>query len=196
MAFRLAPILLAVSLALTGCGGGANEAQPREVKRVEEEIHKLPALPPGYEEFVNSDAGIAFGRPPGWKVVAEGSKTTLVAPNELVSATITVDRTDEALNLEPKRFATDVATIVRGYEEPLELTRPKPFQHRYDGAIVQARGVAKGSGVAQRLRVVVLERKGAAVVTATVFENAAQDAEAEVKQALEVLETLRTRPPA
>ena len=195
MAVRLAPIVLAICLALAGCGGD-EAAPPKEVKRLEEKTDRLPALPRGYEEFVNSDAGIAFGRPPGWSVDSEGSKTTLKAPDELVSATITVDRTDEALSLEPQRFAKDTATLIRGFEKKLALSKAKPFQHRYEGAIVQARGVAKGSGVPQRLRVVVLERKGAAVVTATVFENAAQDAEAEVKQALEALETLRTRPPA
>ena len=195
MAVRLAPIVLAVSLVLTGCGGD-DGPQPKEVRRVEEKIDTLPPLPRGYEEFVNPDAGIAFGRPPGWKADPKGSKTTLVAPDELVSAAITVDRTNEALKLEPRRFAADTASLVKGDEEPLELSRPKPFRHRYEGAIVQAKGVARSTGVTQRLRVVVLERKGAAVITAVVFENAEEDAEAEVKQALGTLRTLRTRPPA
>ena len=59
---------------------------------------------------------------------------------------------------------------------------------------MRGEGVSASTGVPQRLRVVVLEREGATVVTAVIAENAKEKAPAEVKQALEALRTLRTRP--
>ena len=79
----------------------------------------------------------------------------------------------------------------------LEPSKAKPFDHPYDGAIVDAKGVSKKTGVTQNVQVIVLVRKGAAVVTAVIAENAERSAAgAEAKQALESVRTLRTRPPA
>ena len=121
--------------------------------------------------------------------------TTLTAPDELVFAAITIDRTDDALGGDPKAFATETAELLPGYEKALDPGKAKPFKHPYEGAIVEAKGVAKKSGVPQRVNVIVLERAGVAVVTAVIAENAERNVGAESKQALETISTLRTRPP-
>ena len=183
----------AVGLLLAGCGDdGATPPPPEES---EETLDRLPDLPRGYEEFLNADVGVAFGRPPGWSAKAKGNVSTLVAPDGLVSATITIDRTDDALAGGPKDFATETAELLPSYEEPLAPGEAEPFEHPYQGAVAEAEGVAERSGVSQRVRVVVLERDGVAVVTAIIAENAREDAGAEARQALKAVATLRTRPP-
>ncbi len=187
-------VLLAAGLLLVGCGSSDPEPEPAE--RKDESADKLPDLDRGYEEFINRAAGIAFGRPPGWSAKARGVTTTLTAPDGLVSATISVDRTDDALEVDPKDFASRTAELVPGYKSALKPSAPKPFRHPYEAAIAEARGVAEKSGVRQRVRVVVLERKGVAVVTAVIAENVERSARAEARQALASIESLRTRPPA
>ena len=122
--------------------------------------------------------------------------TTLTAPDELVSAAITIDRTDDALARQTRRRSRlQTAELLPGYKKPLDPGKAKPFKHDYEGAIVEAKGVAKKSGVPQRVSVIVLERKGVAVVTAVIAENAERNTGAESKQAQEAIRTLRTRPP-
>ena len=194
MRFRALLAVLVLGLASAGCGSDDKSA-PEPVERKDETAQKLPKLERGYEEFVNRAAGVAFGRPPGWAAKEMDALTTLAAPDKLVAATITIDRTSDALAGSPKAFATETARLLPGYEKALDPGKAKPFGHMYDGAIVEAEGVAKRSGVRQHVQVVVLERKGVAVVTGVVAANAKEDAGAEEKQALESLRTLRTRPP-
>ncbi len=186
--------VLAVAVVTGGCGSD-DAPTPVPPDRAEESADALPKLRRGFEEFVNRDAGVAFGRPPGWDATAMTAVTTLEAPDRLVAATITIDRTDDALGGDPKAFAVETAKLLPGYEKPLRPGRPKPFGEEYVGAIVDANGVAEKSGVRQRVRVVVLVRKGVAVVTAVIAANATKDSKAEEKQALEAIRTLRTRPP-
>ncbi|MDX6586618.1 MAG: hypothetical protein QOI31_1091 [Solirubrobacterales bacterium] len=187
--------LAAVSGLLVGGCGSKEEPAPAPVDRKEETVDKLPQLKRGYEEFVNTGAGVAFGRPPGWSAKEQGAVTELNAPDELVAARISIDRTDDALGLDPKTSATQTAELLPGYKKPLDPGKAKPFKHEYEGAIVEAKGVAKKSGVPQRVSVIVLERNGVAVVTAVIAENAERNTGAESKQALEAIRTLRTRPP-
>ncbi len=194
MRFRALLPVLVLGLVSAGCGSD-DEPAPKPVERKDETAQKLPKLERGYEEFVNRAAGIAFGRPPGWAAKEMDALTTLDAPDKLVSATITIDRTSDALAVSPKAFATETAELLPGYEKALDPGKAKPFKHSYEGAIVEAKGVAKKSGVPQRVNVIVLERTGVAVVTAVIAENAERNVGAESKQALEAISTLRTRPP-
>ena len=194
MRFRALLPVLVLGLVFAGCGSD-DEPAPEPVERKDETAQKLPKLERGYEEFVNRAAGVAFGRPPGWSAKERGAVTTLTAPDELVFAAITIDRTDDALGGDPKAFATETAELLPGYEKALDPGKAKPFKHPYEGAIVEAKGVAKKSGVLQRVNVIVLERAGVAVVTAVIAENAERNVGAELKQALETISTLRTRPP-
>jgi hypothetical protein len=192
---RALTALVVLGLLLGGCGSEDDEpTEPAE--RQEETVDKLPKLPAGYEEYVNRDGGIAFGRPPGWAADAKGATTSLTAPDGLVSVSIAIDRTDDALALDPKDFAVQTAELVPGYKKPLEPRRAKRFKHEYEAAATQAKGVREDGGLRQRIRVVVLERSGLAVVTAVIAENAEEKAAAlEAKQALDAIATLRTRPP-
>ncbi|MDQ3729236.1 MAG: hypothetical protein M3355_06560 [Actinomycetota bacterium] len=183
------------TLALAGCGSDG-EPPAKPVERPEETFDTLPELAPGYVEFENRDAGVAFGRPPGWKADANGGATTLTAPDELVAVAISADRTDDAVALDPKEFAAQAAEALPGFAAKLATSKARPFAHRYTGAVVMAEGVAKGSGVVQRIQVIALERQGIATVSAVIFENRERDPEAEIKQALEAIRTLRTRPPS
>ena len=194
MRLRLLRLAILAALLAAGCGSD-DEPDPAPAERKEETAHELPRLERGYEEFLNRDAGIALGRPPGWSARGQGGLTTLKAPDDLVAATITVDRTDDALSGNPRDFATQTIELLPGYEKPIDSGKARSFAHRYDAAIAEGEGVAKRSGVRQRVRVVALERPGAAVVTAVVAENAERNAGAEAKQALEAVRTLRTRPP-
>ena len=195
MRYRVVLSVVIAGILTAGCGSDDAPA-PKPVERKEETADKLPKLDRGWEEFANPTAGIAFGRPPGWSAKDQQAVTSLTAPDQLVSATITIDRTVDALRGDPKVSATQTAELLQGYKEPLKPSKPKPFGHEYDGAIVEADGVAKKSGVRQRVRVIVLEREGVAVVTAVIAENAEQKrAKPEAKQAEEAVKTLRTRPP-
>jgi len=195
MLFRALSALIFATLVLAGCGSD-DEPAAMPVERLDETFEELPKLPRGYEEFVNRGAGVAFGRPPGWKANSSGSATTLTAPDELVAVAISADRTDDALALDPKEFAAQAAEVLPGFKGKLATSKARPFAHRYEGAVVMAKGVAKGSGVRQRIQAIALERDGVATVSAVIFENRELDPGAEVKQALEAIRTLRTRPPA
>ena len=145
---------------------------------------------------MNPDAGVAFGRPPGWSADAKGSATTLTAPDEL-GGRLDLEPIGPTMHsrCDPKDFAQQTAEALEGFKNPLATSKPKKFNHPYEGAIVEGKGVAKKSGVGQSVQVIVLERKGVAVVTAVIFENRERDAGAEAKQAEESIGTLRTRPP-
>ena len=196
MRFRVALSVVVLGILAAGCGSDDAPA-PEPVERKEETADKLPKLDRGWEEYANPSAGIAFGRPPGWSAKDDGAVTKLDAPDQLVSATITVDRSNDALGGDPKTFATQTVELLPGYEKPLDPSKPKRFGHEYEAAVAEAEGVAKKSGVPQRVQVIVLERKGVAVVTAVIAENAKEkEAKPEAKQAEESIKSLRTRPPS
>src|SRR5687768_8636401 len=138
MRFRALLLAVLAGLMVSGCGSGDDGAAAL-VKEREETLDKLPKLERGYEEHVNAEAGIAFGRPPGWSAKDSGVVTSLTAPDQLVSAAITVDRTDDALGGDPKAFAAETAELLPGYEKPLNPGKAQPFAHSYEGAVVEAK---------------------------------------------------------
>ncbi len=188
-----AAVAVLVSVAFVACGSD-DEPQPREVQRQVETIDKLPKLPRGFEPRVSRVNGLALGRPPGWKATRKGVATFLIAPDKLVVMSVSADRSDEALAADPKTLAAQTFSALEGYSGKLDPSEPRPFKHRYAAFQVEGQGVSAKGGVRQNLRVIVLERDGTTVVTAVVAENAKEKATAEVRQALESLRTLRTRP--
>jgi len=188
-------VVLAIVLvpALGACGSDDGPAAPA-VPRQAETVDELPKLPRGFEPYVSRINGIAFGRPPGWQVKRRGVATLLEAPDRLVVMSISADRSNEALMGDPRTFAVQTFSALEGYEGELDPSEPQRFRHRYNAFEVKGRGVAADSGVRQRMRLIVLEREGAAVVTAVIAENADVGAPGEVRQALQALRTLRTRP--
>jgi hypothetical protein len=184
---------LALALALGACGSD-DQAEAPEVQRQAETVDELPKLPRGFEPHVSRINGLALGRPPGWKATERGVATFLIAPDELVVMSLSADRSDEALAGDPETLALRTFGALEGYEGELDPSEPTRFRHKYDAFEVEGPGVSVETGVRQNLRVIVLEREGSTVVTAVVAENAKEKAPAEVRQALESLRTLRTRP--
>jgi hypothetical protein len=190
---QCAVVALMLAVALSACGSDEPE-QPPEIPREVETVDKLPKLPRGFEPHASRVNGLALGRPPGWKATRKGVATLLIAPDELVVMSVSADRSDEARAADPRTLAPETFAALEGYEGELDPSEPRRFKHRYDAFQVQGQGVAAKSKVRQNLRVVVLEREGTTVVTAVIAENAKEKAPEEVRQALESLRTLRTRP--
>jgi hypothetical protein len=182
-----------VVLAVGACGSDDGPPAP-DVVRKPETAQELPKLPDGFEPYISRVNGLALGRPPGWDARDQGVATRLTAPDQLVVMSVSADRTDEAIAADPGTLAVRTFSALRGYEGALDPSEPTPFKHRYEASEVRGEGVAADGGLRQRLRVIVLRRKGVAVVTAVIAENAEVGAKAEVEQALEAVGTLRTRP--
>ena len=182
-----------LALILSACGSDDPPPRP-DIERKPETVQDLPKLPPGFEPYISRVNGLALGRPPGWKATDEGVATLLAAPDQLVVMSLSVDRSDEALAGDPEALAGQTFSALQGYEGELDPSEPRPFKHRYEAFEVRGEGVSAATGVRQRLRVVVLKRGGAAVVTAVIAENAKAKAPLEVEQALDALRTVRTRP--
>jgi hypothetical protein len=194
---RLLPVVLAAAcLALPACGSDDEDAEPVApvVDRKEETRQNPPKLPQGFERHVSRGNGLEFGRPPGWKATRRGSATLLIAPDKLVVMSLSADRTDEAVAADTEMLAVDTFAALEGYERRLDPSEPRKLGHRYEAYQVRGDGVAKKTGVRQRLRVIVLEREGSTVVTAVMAENSKEKAPDEVKQAYQALRSLRTRP--
>jgi len=187
-------IAILVTLGFIGCGS-SDEPAP-EVNRVEETADPLPSLDRGFHPYVSRSRGLAFGRPPGWGVKELERAVELRAPDGMVVASFSADRTEEALADDLQGFPGRVFSALEGYEGTLDPSEPRLLKHRYEAVQVKGEGVAAENGLKQDLRVIVLRRKGAVLVTAVIAENAKVGAPAEVRQALEVVATLRTRPPA
>jgi len=184
---------LTLALVVSACGSDEPE-QPPEVQRELETVDKLPKLPRGFEPYSSRINGLALGRPPGWEATKKGVATLLIAPDELVVMSVSADRSDEALAANQPTLAAETFAALEGYKGTLDPSDPRRFKHRYDAFQVEGQGVSAKTKVRQNLRVVVLEREGSTVVTAVIAENAKEKAPAEVRQALDALRTLRTRP--
>jgi hypothetical protein len=191
---RLVTVVLALAVLATGCGDDDEAEAPPEVPRRTETADKLSKLPRGFEEEISRVNGLAFGRPPGWKVAERKTSSLLRAPDELVAMSLSADRTDEAVGADPRELAVRTFQALEGYKGELDPSEPKRFKHPYEAFEVRGEGVAAATGVAQRLRVIVLKREGMTVVTVVIAENAKEKAPSEVDQALDVVRTVRTRP--
>lgn len=181
-----------VALVLAGCG--EDETSQPAGPAPQEAVHELPDLPRGWKAYRNRVGGFWLGRPPGWSANLRGTTTVLKAPNELVAVTVSADRTDDAVAIDPEQFALRVISALPGFEGKVDPSEPRRFRHRYAGVEVRGTATASATGVRQRLRVVVLRRGRLAVVTAVVAENARRGTGEEVEQALRAVRTLRTRP--
>jgi hypothetical protein len=189
----IATALLVAALAATGCGGDDDE--PRKPARPVEVAEAVPDLPPGWVVHRNLAAGFGFGLPPLWQAREEGTRTTIRSPFRLVVMRVSADRTNEALEVGLEEFATRVLSVASGYEEPLEPSSPRPFEHRYEGTQVEASGIAEDGGVRQDVRLIALRRDELVTLSVVINSNAEPAAATERRQALEIVDTLRTRPP-
>jgi hypothetical protein len=188
-------------MALAGCGDDDEPTAP-PVERKPEKPERVAGLPAGWTVEENKAQGFGLGAPPGWRAggdcfkggLAPGSVTILCSPDRLVTLSVSADRTDEALELEPGEFAVRTMEGLADSYDGLELGKPRPFKARYPGASVDGAGKAVGTGVPQDVTVVVLRREGAANFAAVIAANADQPTEPAVTLAEESLTTLRSQP--
>jgi hypothetical protein len=189
----IASLLLAgLFVAAAGCGGSEGESSAVDQPTEAETAQTLPELPRGWSEYRNAAGGFALGLAPGWRSREIGTRSLIRSPERLVALTISADRTDNALALEPGASAIRTLEALPGFEGGVDPGDPRPLRHRYQAVQVEATGTSKG--IRQRLRLVLLRRDDVAVITALVAENADQDAGAQAETALAMLRTLRTQP--
>lgn len=190
-----AALLAGLAVIAGGCGdsGGEDEGLP---SRPAETADALPKLADGWTPHENPAGGFAFGLPPGWQARDRGTTTLVRSFDRLVAISISPDRTDRALALPPGKFATRVAEAIPAFDPDLDPFRPRPYEHRYDAAIVKAEGRAESTGVDQNLSAIVLRRRRIVTLTAIVTATAKPSAEEAREVARGVVRTLRSRPVA
>lgn len=186
--------LLAVALVALVLGGCGSDSAPDSPPRAEETLEELPPLAPGWKRHVNSSGGFVLGLPPGWEARNRGTATLVSAFDRLAVVSISADRTREALSLPLEDFATRALTARPGYESALEPSEPREFDHHYEGVIAEAEGTAGGSGVDQRVELIVLRRSGLVTLTVVIAINARPEGAASGLLAERMIDTLRSRP--
>ena len=191
---RAAALLVAALVAL-GAAGCGEEEQSGELQRRSETAQPLPDLRPGWKPHQNATGGFAFRVPPGWRAENQGIRSLVRSPDRLVAATITADRSEEALEPPLDEFADAVITSVSGIHD-LEPRGSRRFRHRYEAAAVEADAVGGRKDVRQKLLLVALRREGIATLTVLVARNAERDTGRYVPQIEAMIRSLRSRPPA
>lgn len=183
--------LLAAGL-IAGCGGdGADTtAAPAPVETAD----KLPALPAGWSGYQNRDGGYAIGVAPGWLAKRRAARTELISPEQLAAVSITVDRTDELLEVPLEQLAS--ATISsRGLRlEEVDPREPEAFAHDYDAVAVKATGIGGEANVEQNLLLVVIRREGIATFTVLAAVNADSRPRLYRDEIRGMIRSLRSRP--
>ena len=189
---------------LTGCGERDEPATESTTTVTKPETaESVGKLPPGWTVTRNAAQGFELGSPPGWRegraCLRGGTRapttTVMCSPDELVTLTISADRTNEALEIDPVDFAARTLTgLGEGYKNGLEPGKAKPVKGHYGGAEVSATGTALGTAVRQDVTVVVVRRESVANFTAVIAANAEQPTAPAVKLAEHALRTLRSQP--
>jgi len=203
-----ATIAAAVAIVALGTGSGCDgddettTASTTTASEPETAEH-VDKLPKGWKVARNPELGFEMGRPPGWpdgrdclrKGADPGTATVMCSPDELVTLSVSADRTDEAFQIEEGEFAErTMQGLGDSYEGGLDPRAPKPVKGHYDGAAVTARGTAAATGVNQDVTVVVLRRDAVANFTAVIAANAHKPTTPAVKLAERALRTLRSQP--
>jgi hypothetical protein len=181
---------IAAALLAGGCGddGGAEPPTPPK-----ETADPLPKLPRGWKPHVNRRGGFAIGVPRGWSARNRGRDSLFRSGDRLVAVSVSADRGEGALALPVDEFAERVADALPKLNR-LRAQRPRPFQARYEAVAVAAKGKAAGSGLPQRLLVVVQRREGLATYTVLVARNAKRAGRPHRDEVRRMLRSLRGRP--
>ena len=194
----------AAGAALAGCGEDSGSDEPASAATVTTETaDPLPKLPRGWTSTVNEAGGYAVGVPPGWSEKQSAAKTTLRSPGSAVVASVTADRSNEALEANLAEYSAGIAmevapgVISRPIDKP-----PVPDLAGYESAGVtvldgDAPPPVRGQGVAatgQRLQVVVVRRIGLAAYPVLVAGSAAIKPRQLDPVANELVRSLRGRP--
>jgi hypothetical protein len=178
-----------MALLASGCGedGAESPTRPRET------ADPLPKLPREWKRHVNRKGGFAIGVPPGWSAKDRGRDSLFRSGDRLVAVSVSADRGAGALALPVDEFAERVADALPRLKR-LRAQRARPFKARYEASAVPATARAAGSGVPQRLLVVVQRREGLATYTVLVARNAKRGGRAHRDEIHRMLRSLRGRP--
>ena len=181
------------ALALAGCGGGT-DLHPH----TKPESAQPPApLPAGWHHYRDYVSGFSLGVPPGWRAERRSDALRIGSPDRLVAVSVTADRTDATLAVPLDRLATASLSGLPGYDQHLRGTKPVPLGGTpLDSAQTTAVGVARATGVPQRVTVVALRRDHLVNYTTVVAANARSTPAYDTAQALQIARTIRDVPPA
>lgn len=181
---------VALSPLIAGCGDWGTTTTSLPVETIE----KSPDLPKGWTEHANKAVGFTIGVPPGWSVEDHGVRTELLSPEHLAAVSVTVDRTDEVLDVPLEELAS--ATVSAGVPglRQVKPGEPRPFEHRYDAVLLGATGVGGDKNVHERLQLAVLRREGIATFTVLAAENAKNHPHFYDKQIKQIIRSVRSRP--
>ena len=220
---RILIALLAVLAiaALAGCGsdeestgatGGGGTAAQGESTGADEGSSATgsddPAqLPKGWKTSVNKAAGFSIGLPPGWRSTPTegGQGSIVVSPDDLITLTITADRTSGALALPLEEFASPTAealgsdVVGKDRFEDLVVSKAAPFNigHGYEAAGVRATGTSARTGVKELIFVVVVRRPDDAAYVVISRENAKRQSQVATRDDVKsIIRSLRGRRPA
>lgn len=182
---------IALLLAAGACGGGEEDAEPAPAP---ETVDPLPDLPPRWSPHANRAGGLALGVPPGWRARDRGIVTQIDSFDRLVVVTVIPDRTRQGMDVPLEDFARRAFEALGGYEEELAAEAPpQPFEHRYEGAVLETMATAAATGVRQRVRLIVL-RRGPHVTFTVQIAASAGAGEASGRLAERMISTLRSQP--
>jgi hypothetical protein len=181
------------ALALAGCGGGT-DLHPN----TKPESAQPPApLPAGWHHYRDYVSGFSLGVPPGSRAERRSDALRIGSPDRLVAVSVTADRTDATLAVPLDRLATASLSGLPGYDQHLRGTEPVPLGGTpLDSAQTTAVGVARATGVPQRVTVVALRRDHLVNYTTVVAANARSTPAYDTAQALQIGRTIRDVPPA
>lgn len=184
-------VALAVAV-VAGCGG--TKLHPHTTP----ESAQPPApLPAGWHHYRDYVSGFSLGVPPGWHARRQGDAFRVGSPDRLVAVSVTADRTGDTLAVPLDRLAQASIAGLPGYDQRLRGTKPVPLGGTpLDSAQTSAVGVARATGVPQRVTVVALRRDHLVNYTVVAAANAGSAPAYELAQAGEIARSIRDVPPA
>lgn len=193
VAVSLVTIVLGLT-ALAGCGSSSTTSTHQ---RVAESPQDAAHMPKSWKRRVDRRQGLQIGVPSGWKSRIAGRSLLMRSPDHLVALSLAASRGEAALSTPPAKFARRAFASLTGYRHdlvagPVRSIGATPL----DTAAVRAQGVAKRSGVRQKVELVVLRRDHIVSYTAVIAANAKLAPHGEIDLARRILRTLRDRPPA
>jgi hypothetical protein len=212
----LAALIVALAVLLAGCGAkeepsttaGSTETETTTSTSADdgapdETIDEPAKLPDGWQTVTNRQAGFSVGIPPGWEErgTPGGQGSVITSPDELITLTITADRTRGALELPLDEFATRTAealgsdVVGKDQFEDLFVTTAAPFKAEYDASAVRASGKSARTGVEELILVTVVRRPDLASYVIVSRENAEKKSSvADRDDVKEIIRSLRGRP--
>ena len=178
-------MLLAV-LALAGCGG--DDEQPAE------RSDRAARPPAGWRSVENASAGFTISVPRSWRTRTRAAATLIRSRDRLVAVTVAADRSADARETPPARYARQVLEALPGFEgTTADAVRRVPGSP-YRSARIEGEGSVRTSRRPQRITVAVLQRPGRVSYSVISFRNPTLATPADERVVRRMPRTLRGRP--